>query len=266
MRRFLVIGATGVAGGAAIRAVRRFFGEEAEVTGVWYGRPGSVEAVEGVDRLVFGDAAEPQTLEAVAREAGERFDWCFFATAMGEVGFPIREATPEQIAQSNRLSFDPLPRIEQRFEVGTLVAYSTFFTLRHQRITYGAMGHSKHAIEQWAVQPGRSRHLVIRAGAFRSASSQAIKLLVRRRARQLAQAEDPLLRSYFEGTSPAEAVERLERAVLEEERATYGDTGTDAAALEAAHVHLFNGVHGPFVNVCGRRIWESAEPQPLPTE
>jgi hypothetical protein len=259
MQQFLVIGATGVMGTAAIRAVRETHGDDAHVIGVWYGREDNAPEVPGVDRLLFADIGADDAIEVLADRAGERFDWCFFATALGDVGFPVSEATPEQIATSNHLSFDPLPRLEAGLEIGTLVGYSTFYDLAHQKITYGAMGHSKHAIERWTLESGRSQHLCLRAGAFRSASSQGIKLLVRRNAKALAHSSDPLLRSFFADTKPSEAVERLQQAVFDEERATLGDTGTDLEALVAAHKVLLDGPDAPFVNVAGQRVWTSGE-------
>ncbi len=259
MQQFLVIGATGVMGTAAIRAVREIHGDNAHVIGVWYGREDNAPEVPGVDRLLFADIGADDAIEVLADRAGERFDWCFFATALGDVGFPVSEATPEQIATSNHLSFDPLPRLEAGLEIGTLVGYSTFYDLAHQKITYGAMGHSKHAIERWTLESGRSQHLCLRAGAFRSTSSQGIKLLVRRNAKALAQSSDPLLRSFFADTKPSEAVERLQQAVFDEERATLGDTGTDLEALVAAHKVLLDGPDAPFVNVAGQRVWTSGE-------
>lgn len=261
--RMLVIGATGVAGSSGIAAARQVFGAAVEITGVWYGKPDPDFAVAGADHTLFGDISDPALHDRISAAAGTQFDWCLYATAHGEVGFPVGEATAEQIAASNRVSFDPLQELESRLAIGNLVAYSTFYNLDHQKITYGAMGHSKAAIEQWAVSSGKSRHWCIRAGAFKSASSQGIKLLVRRRAKQLAESDDPLLRRYFEGVKPSEAVENLERAVLEEERERFGDTGTDAAGLTDAHGVLFKGSAAPFVNVCGRKIWVSGEAQPL---
>jgi hypothetical protein len=263
MQQILVIGATGVMGTAAIRAVRKVHGDDARITGVWYGREDNAPEVAGVDRLLFADIGAESAVDDLAAAAGRAFDWCFYATALGDVGFPVGEATPEQIAASNKLSFDPLPHLEAGLEIGTLVGYSTFYDLAHQKITYGAMGHSKHAIECWTLEPGRSRHLCLRAGAFRSASSQGIKLLVRRNAKALANSADPLLRSFFADAKPSAAVERLQQAVFDEERATLGDTGTDLDALVAAHKILLDGPDAPFVNVAGQRVWTSSEALPI---
>ena len=263
MQRFLVIGATGVAGSAGIEAIRRHF-DEAHITALWYGRENDGTQVEGADLTLFGDITDPACLDGIASAAGEDFDWCLYATALGDVGFPSDQATDEQIATSNRLSFEPLLTLERRFRIGAMIAYSTFYNLEYQKITYGAMAHSKRAIEEWAANAnGATKRLCLRAGAFRSASSQGIKLLVRRRAKELAQSSNPILRSFFENEKPSVAVEKMEQAVFDEERQVYGDTHTDKDGLVAAHLEIFAQPNSPFVNVCGQRIWTSAEPLPL---
>jgi hypothetical protein len=255
MERFLVIGATGVAGGAAIQAVRARY-PDAHVTALWFGRkPDEITAIDGADTVLFGDIGDPATDDRIEATSGRAFSGLFYATAMGEVGFPASLATPEQVAASNRLSFDPLPRLEGRFDLGFILAYSTFFNLEHQKVTYGAMAHSKAAIEQWVTQPGKSRRVCIRAGAFVSASSLAIKLLVRRKAAQLAAVDNQILREAFVGTKPSEAVDRLEEAVFAEELERFGDTRTDQTGLVAAHLEAFKHPEARFVCVCGKRVW-----------
>jgi len=87
MQRFLVIGATGVAGSAGIEAIRRHF-DEAHITALWYGRENDGTQVEGADLTLFGDITDPACLDGIASAAGEDFDWCLYATALGDVGFP----------------------------------------------------------------------------------------------------------------------------------------------------------------------------------
>lgn len=264
MKRFLVIGGTGVAGSAAISAVRSKFGDQAHVTVVWYGRKEEDISIDGADTVLFGDISDPACWDAIESASGKQFDTLFYATAMGEVGFPASMATPEQIADSNRLSFDPLPRLEERFDCGTIVSYSTFFNLAHQLVTYGAMAHSKAAIEEWTAQSGTSRRRCIRAGAFTSGSSMAIKLLVRRNAAKLASLDDPILKEHFNGVKPSEAVETLQQAVFDEERETYGDTGTGQDSLTRAHEIILDGTDSPFVCVCGKKTWLDDTPQEAP--
>lgn len=264
MNKFLVIGGTGVAGTAAINAVRKHFGAEADVTAVWYGRKQEDIKIEGVDRVVFGDITNNNVFDQIAASSGTVFDYVFFATALGEVGFPIELSTPEQIAAACRVSFDPLIRLYEKFSIGVLVGYSTFYNLEHQRINYGAMGHAKERIENWVEDSGDCRHVCIRAGAFQSASSKAIKLLLRRHAKQLAESGYPLLEKYFKGRKPSEAVELLEKAIHEEERRTFGNNShTTQENLVDAHLMLFDNPEAKFVNVCGSRIWLSDEVQLL---
>ncbi|MFQ5509894.1 MAG: NAD-dependent epimerase/dehydratase family protein [Leptospirillia bacterium] len=264
MKRFLVIGGTGVAGGAAIKAVRERFGADADVTAVWYGKTGEPITIDGADRAVFGDISDPACWDEVEAAAGNRFDYLFYATAFGEVGFPSSSATPEQVADSNRLSFDPLVKLEERFDVGHCVSYSTFYNLAHQRVTYGAMAHSKSALENWTAKPGKSHRVCIRAGAFVSGSSTAIKLLVRRNAAKLAAMDEPILQKLFSGVKPKDAVEAMQAAVFQEERETYGDSGTDADGLVAAHLKMFDEPEAHFICVSGSRVWIDPEPQSPP--
>ncbi len=264
MKAFLVIGSTGVAGTAAIKSVRQRHGNDAHITGVWYGRKHEELTIDGVDRVLFGDASDPDTLNRIEEAAGTRFDAIFYATAMGEVGFPSSLTTDEQIAASNRLSFDPLAQIEDRFDPTLIVTYSTFYNLAHQQVTYGAMAHSKAAIEAWTVENAKGSRQCIRAGAFRSSSSMAIKLLVRRNAAKLAAIDDPILQKHFSGVKASVAVDTLQEAVFNEERETYGDTGTDESGLIAAHLEMFDHPDCPFICVCGSKMWHDDTAQPAP--
>ena len=260
MGTYLIIGGSGVMGTAAVRALRTTYGKKATIVANWFGKEDPDYKVEGADHTVFGDITDPGCLKTIQSFNGGRFDTLFYATALGEVGIPIKMATPEQIKQSNRLSFDPIPYLEENLEIGMIVAYSTFYLLKHQLGSYGAMAHSKEAIEKWTLQPGKSRHACIRAGLFHSASSRGIKLLLRKNAKNLEQIKDPLLQSYFKDVPPSEGIKRFEKGISNEEKETYGDSGTTADSLYQAHLTLFKTENPVFVNVCGEKIWLSGEP------
>jgi hypothetical protein len=266
MKQIVVVGGTGVAGTAAIRASRERFGNDARVTAVWFARKEEAITVEGADAVLFGDVTTDETRGRLRGVTGDAIDILFFATARGDVGFPIAESTPAQVAEACVVSFDPLLAFEREFRCGLLVAYSTFYRLRVQQATYGAMGHAKAKIEEWAV--ASPRHACIRAGAFDSESSRAIGLLLRRMARDQGEAMSPLLRDLFEGRSTQEGLERLRATAQAEERETLGDSGTGPDGLLEAHRTLlatdFTRETRRFVNVAGRKVWLSAEPQPLP--
>jgi len=261
--QIVVIGGTGVAGTAAIRASREFFAERARITAVWFGRKEESIAIEGADSVIFGDVTDAACRARIRAVCGDGIDVLFFATARGEVGFPIGQATPEQVAEACVVSFDPLLTFDREFRCSRIVAYSTFYTLKVQQATYGSMGHAKARIEAWTVEgPART---CIRAGAFESESSRAIGLMLRRLARDKGLAASPLLRDFFEGRSTQEGLDRLRETAQSEEREAYGDSGTGPEGLLDAHRALLTAADARFVNVCGRKIWLSNEPQPLPT-
>lgn len=261
--RILVLGGTGVAGGSAISAVRRHYGDSADVTALWFGPREEELSIDGADKVIFGDITADETYLKIADAAGRNFTYAFFATARGNVGFPITNSTPEQIADACRFSFDPLLSLEKLFSVDVIVGYSTFYTLEHQKVNYGAMGYAKEKIERWVGESGRSRHVCIRSGAFRSDSSRAIRLMLQKNAKELASSGVPLLEKYFRGRKPSEAVALLVESIYREEKERYGDSGTTADDLLEAHLALLRHGDARFVNVCGRRIWLSEDPQLL---
>jgi len=260
MKYFLVIGGTGVMGTSAIQAIREYFGKNIVIIANWFGKEIPGFQIKDVDHTVFGDINDPNCRKQIKSFNKGSFDYMFYATALGDVGIPIRDATQEQINRSNKLSFDPISQLENELEIGTTVAYSTFYTIRHQLSTYGAMGHSKEAIEKWTIETGPSRHTCIRAGLFESPSSRGIKLLLRKTSKNLDNLKDPLLRSYFENTPSSVGIKNFEEGIFEEEKDTYGDCRTKQEDLYRAHLELFQANNPVFINVCGKNIWRSKEP------
>lgn len=260
MGYFLVIGGTGVMGTAAIQAIRSIHGDTATIVANWFGKEVPDFKIDNVNHTIFGDIIDPQCINQIKSFNSGNYDYMFYATALGEVGFPISDTTPEQIAQSNKLSFDPISVLEGSLNIGTIVTYSTFYTLRHQLCSYGAMGFSKEAIEKWNLLPGKSKRLCIRAGLFESQSSRGIKLLLRKTAKHLDNIKSPLLRSYFENVSSKEGIEKFEAGIINEEKEVYGDSPTNQESLFKAHLEMFKCKSGTFINVCGQKIWHTSEP------
>ena len=260
MGNYLVVGGSGVMGSAAINAIRKKFGEKATIIANWHGKEDINLKIEGANHTIFGDITSDSCIQDIKNIGGDKYEYLFYATARGEVGFPIKESTKEQIALSNQISFDPLQKLEDQFQFKTIVSYSTFYLLKHQICSYGAMGHSKEAIEKWTVEKGKSKRSCIRAGLFESQSSRGIKLLLRKTAKNPENMRDPLLRSYFEGNSSKEGIKQFEEGIFKEEKGAYGDCRTTAEDLYQSHLKLFESNDPLFVNVCGKRIWLSDTP------
>ena len=263
MINFLVIGGSGVMGQAAIKAVLTKFGSDATIIANWFGKEEPGYQIEGSSKTIFGDISDPNCVNTILAENKKPFDYMFYATALGEVGIPIVEAQKDSILQSNRISFDPIPMLEDRLNIKTIVTYSTFYVIRHQLATYGAMGFSKEAIEKYTLESGKSHHSCIRAGLFESQSSRGIKLLLRKSAKNPENLKDPLLKSYFAGKSSKEGIKEFEEGIFREEKEAYGDCRTNAQDLYQSHLALFETNNPVFVNVCGKKIWLSNEPQLL---
>ena len=260
MSNFLVIGGTGVMGTAAINAIRDTFGRDARILANWYGKEVPGFDIAGADKTLFGDINDPAVIKKIKNFGNGKFETLFYATALGEVGVPIAEATPESVSLSNKLSFDPILKLESELAVKTIVTYSTFYVIQHQLSTYGAMGHSKEAIEKWTIEKGKARRICIRAGLFESQSSRGIKLLLRKTAKNPENLKDPLLRSYFEGKSSKEGIKMFEDGIFREEKEAYGDCRTTAEDLYQSHIKLFKSSEAIFINVCGKKIWLSDTP------
>ena len=260
MKYFLIIGGTGVMGTSAIQAIREHFDKNIVIIANWYGKEIPEFQIEGADHTIFGDINNSQCREKIKTYNNGNYEYMFYATALGDVGIPIKDATQEQINRSNNLSFDPIPSLEDELDIGTIVAYSTFYTIRHQLSTYGAMGHSKETIEKWVLESGSSKHACIRAGLFESASSRGIKLLLRKTSKNLENLKDPLLISYFENTPSIEGIKKFEEGIFSEEKEAYGDCRTKKDDLYKAHLELFKSKNPVFINVCGKKIWLNDEP------
>ena len=87
-----------------------------------------------------------------------------------------------------------------------------------------------------------------------------------RNRRHLSSSSDPLLKGYFSGRKPSEAAALYEEGLMREEMSHCGGSGTTSEDLRRAHRELLRRPEAPFVNVCGKRIWFSEEPQRLPPQ
>ena len=129
MRNILVIGGSGIMGTAAIQAVRETYGSNAFIIANWYGKENKEFKIDGANHTLFGDITQSECHDSIRGVKGDQFDYLFYATAVGDVGFPIKNATNEQIERSNRLSFAPLTILEKKFQIRTIVSLIFFFCI-----------------------------------------------------------------------------------------------------------------------------------------
>lgn len=184
---YVIIGASSIAGRAAVDAVRAF-SAKAHVIGTTSGDNDldhCDETIGGLD--LFKDGAVEIILNALS---GRDIAAIFYTPSMGMVGHPAWEAKAADIEQALAFSYRPLRRLGNELDT-IVVGYSSFFWLPHISVAYGAMAAAKFCIESLAVhQPERFR--VIRSGVFESKSLRGISLMVRR---ELKSTSDPHLRA-----------------------------------------------------------------------
>ncbi|SVC63991.1 uncharacterized protein METZ01_LOCUS316845, partial [marine metagenome] len=92
MKFFLIIGGTGVMGTSAIRAIHKHFDQNIMIIANWYGKEIPEFQIEGVNHTIFGDINSPNCREQIKSFNNGKFDYMFYATALGDVGIPIKDA------------------------------------------------------------------------------------------------------------------------------------------------------------------------------
>jgi hypothetical protein len=105
MKYFLIIGGTGVMGTSAIQAIREHFDKNIVIIANWYGKEIPEFQIEGADHTIFGDINNSECREKIKAYNNGKFEYMFYATALGDVGIPIKDATQDQLTRSNTLSF-----------------------------------------------------------------------------------------------------------------------------------------------------------------
>ena len=117
MKFFLIIGGTGVMGTSAIRAIREYFDQSIVIIANWYGKEVPGFQIKNANHTLFGDINDPNLRKQLKYYNNGKYDYMFYATALGDVGIPIKDATREQINRSNKLSFDPIPQLEDELQI-----------------------------------------------------------------------------------------------------------------------------------------------------
>ncbi len=177
-RNILIVGGGSSAGRSALQAVRAAF-PDARVRGT----TSQNERLADCDETITGaDLNAPDVADRILAQADAHFDWIIFTPAFGPLGFPVRETTPEQVAEALRFSVHPMTALAEKLPTARVLSFSAFYWLEHTLAAYGSMAYAKLAQERLAVEsPGR--FAVVRAGTFRSRATRGITILMQRQMR-----------------------------------------------------------------------------------
>ncbi len=260
--RYLVVGGAGVAGQAAIAAIRaRTPAAEILATTSTASRE-----IPGASRVVGGvDLREPDCIDALVSQIDAQIDGLVFTPARGPVGFPVAAASAAQVAEARAFSLAPLVELRRRLDPALTIGFSSFWWLPASLQAYGAMAAVKREMEALA-RDGDGRLRVLRSGVFASHSGKALALAVYQ---QIRRGQQPALAAEWKGSARrffdfffASAW----RAEVEAFGARFDSPHrpTAPADLTAALGGMLDRASAPIVNLIGDWVWEESVIPPLP--
>lgn len=177
--QYLVIGGSGEAGQSAILCLKEKDPSAYIITSTTTNEP-----VSNANLTLFGKTAEPGLAVKIRSDLKNHnifanFQAIIYTLALGEVGFPISESTPQQIKDTLAICLDPILELEESLKPELTVAYSAFYWLSHTLSFYGSMGIAKYKADLWALENPQRRRIV-RAGTFFSKSVRGISIVLQR--------------------------------------------------------------------------------------
>ncbi|PJZ84609.1 hypothetical protein [Leptospira harrisiae] len=197
--QYLVIGGSGEAGQSAITCLKEKDPSAFIITSTTTNEP-----VSNADLTFFGKTATQGISQKIAEDLQTQnivpnFKAIIYTPALGEVGFPIIESTPNQIKETLGICYDPLLELEQIFQPELTVAYSAFYWLSHTLSFYGSMGIAKYKADLWALENPQKRKIV-RAGTFFSKSVRGISIVLQRTMKKTNNQDLLTLKSRYENS------------------------------------------------------------------
>ena len=261
MSKFLIVGGSGVAGQAAIRAIKKAdpaaqiwatSSKDADV-------PGATQTIRRID---LNDAKAITSLKAF----NEKLDFLFYTPAFGSVGNPVAEAQRDDVQKALAFCLNPMVELTTALKPKMTVAYTAYYFKPHLLAFYGALAYVKYATEKLAVEnPGQYKCL--RIGSFVSKATRGIGLLLQRMSKTAPHLK-PLMDEYAQ--SGMKFSDFFFKYIGEQEQKNVSRGGSYHMTTEddivAAHVRLLEGESAPIINVLGSDIWTEDALPPLPTE
>lgn len=177
--QYLVIGGSGEAGQSAILCLKEKDPSAYIITSTTTNEP-----VSNADLTLFSKTAEPGLAVKIRSDLknhniSPNFQAIIYTPALGEVGFPIAESTPQQIKDTLAICLDPILELEESLKPELTIAYSAFYWLSHTLSFYGSMGIAKYKADLWALE-NPQRRKIVRAGTFFSKSVRGISIVLQR--------------------------------------------------------------------------------------
>ena len=261
MSKFLIVGGSGVAGQAAIRAIKKAdpaaqiwatSSKDADV-------PGVTQTIRHID---LNDAKAITNLKAF----NEKLDFLFYTPAFGSVGNPVAEAQRDDVQKALAFCLNPMVELTTALKPKMTVAYTAYYFKPHLLAFYGALAYVKYATEKLAVE-NPQQYKCLRIGSFVSKATRGIGLLLQRMSKTAPHLK-PLMDQYAKSGMKFsdfffDYIAKEEKKNIAGDRPYHMTTEDD---IVAGHLHLLKGETAPIINVLGDQIWTDNTLPALPAE
>lgn len=259
--KILIVGASGVAGQAAIRALKQFdAGAEIWATSSRDGDvPGATHTIRQIDLNKPEAIAELKTFK-------EKLDYLFYTPAFGSVGNPVSAATRAEVQAAKAFCLDPMVALTEAIRPKMTVAYTAYYFKPHLLAFYGALAYIKYATEKLAVE-NPAQYKCLRIGSFVSKATRGIGLLLQRMSKTAPHLK-PLMELYA-GSGMKFSDFFFDYISKEEKKNIAGAKPyrmTTEEDIVAGHLALLKGEQSPIINVLGDQIWPESTLPGLPVE
>ncbi|WCL49752.1 hypothetical protein [Leptospira sp. GIMC2001] len=268
VKQFLIVGASGEAGQSAIQAIRSL-----DKSAIIIGTTTGVNDIIGVDFTLHNVRADQSIVQLILSQMSKvghepEFEAIIYTPALGEVGIPIANTTKHALEESLAISYDPMILLEKKFEPKKMVAYSAFYWLDHTKSFYGAMGHVKRIMDEWAIAKPTSRKIV-RAGTFFSQSVRGISIVLQRMMKKTNDPELLELKKAYE-SSNSKFLDFFLQYAWDHEKAAFSSNFPAIAYRPTKRDDLSRGLiavlkgTSPITSVLGDWTWEENQLPVLP--
>lgn len=265
---YLIIGASGVSGQAAIAAVRN---KRPGATVV--GTTSSEKDIAHCERTIHGiNFKEAECVQKIITALPNMplIKMMAFIPAKGRVAMPAIKATAQQIKDSVTFSIIPMLKLIRALKPEITVCHSAFIQMPILQEIYGAMNFTKYLMDDLAIKhPAILK--TIRFGIFDSDALRGIQLLLERAlTSRMIDENNPFISAWKKsGLNIAEWMKQYGAQCESEAFQQLFDTPyrhTQPHDITRAYEHILDGEKAPIINVIGNWLWTDNQLPPLPLE
>jgi hypothetical protein len=265
---YLIIGASGISGQAAIQAIRN-----KRPGAIVVGTTSSDENIPNCEQTIRNiNFKDPGSVQKIIEALHDKtpIKMMAFIPAKGRVAMPAVKATVQQIKDSVTFSITPMLKLIDALKPEITVCHSAFIQMPFLLQCYGAMTFTKYLMDNLAIkQPDTLK--VIRFGIFKSNALKGIQLLLERAiAAGLYDEKSAFITEWKKsGLRIDQWLEQYgTRCEIDAYQKQFNTPyrRTEAQDITRAYERVLDGEKAPIINVIGNWLWTDNTPLSLPPE